>query len=123
MARTKADILAQCKRRYTEVDGVRLQSLTEWELSVLRTRWHSRMKNEQEGTLALMTLELLALCMVDDDGERLFSDKEVGDLKSLDSKFAQKLNEACRVHCGLDDDAESEVGDLEKKSGEVDESN
>ena len=122
MARTKAEILSQCKRRYTEVDGIRLQSLTEWELSNLRSRWHSRMKKDDDGILGLMTVELLALCIVDDEGVRMFSDKDVGELKNLDSKFTQKINAACRTHCGLDDDG-SEVEDLEKKSVEADESN
>lgn len=122
MARTKAEILSKCQRRYKEVDGIRIQSLTEWELSNLRSRWHSRMKKEDGSTLALMTIELLALCIVDDEGERLFADSEIGELKSLDSKFSQKLNDACRSHCGLNDDG-SEVDDLEKKSEEADESN
>jgi hypothetical protein len=122
LAKSKAEILSQCKRRYIEVDGVRLQSLTEWEMSNLRSRWHSRMNKQDDSVLALMTVDLLAVCIVDEEGNRLFSDKEAGELKSLDSKFAQRLNEACRIHCGLDDDG-SEVDDLEKKSEEAEESN
>lgn len=120
MAKNKAEILALTKRRFTEVDGVRLQSLSELELSSLESRWAQKFR-EGNGVLhPAMRAELLVATIVDEDGKRVFADNEVSQLSELDGGVAKKLYMKAREHCGMDEDEDSEK--LEKKSEETGES-
>lgn len=101
MAKTKAELLATAGRRYTEVEGVRLQSLDELECSTLEARWVNRYEKNDEADLT-MRRELLCICIVDDEGERLFKSNEVDQLAGLDSALIRKLYVAAREHCGMD---------------------
>jgi hypothetical protein len=116
VAKNREEILALTKRRYVEVDGVRLQNLTEYEQSVLESRWANRYEESKELDLS-MRRELLSVCIVDEDGVRIFKNTEVDLLKNLDSAVTKKLYDAARVHCGMDD--KKAVEKLEKKSAEI----
>lgn len=116
MAKTRDELLAACKRRYTEVDGVRLQSINELERSELqagnyvKTRDGYEFSNEKHATHAA---RLLSICVVDDQGQRILSAIEASE---LDASLSTSLNEAARKHCGLDKD---EVAREEKNSDET----
>lgn len=113
MAKTRAELLQMAQRSYADVDGVRLQSLTELERSSLDSIWGERY-NKTKSIDMVMRRELLVLCIVDDQGTRLFADNEVALLGSMDSKIISKLYEAARKLTGMDDDGE--VAKNEKKS-------
>jgi hypothetical protein len=93
-------LLATCnKRRVAEynVDGlgeVRLQSLTELERASVE-------KTANEDTTKLRAM-LIAYSMVDEDGNRLFSDEEVGTVLAMDSRFTLPLSTAVLNHLGRD---------------------
>jgi hypothetical protein len=116
VAKNREEILALAKRRFVEVDGIRLQNLTEYEQSKLEARWASRYEETKELDLT-MRRELLAVCIVDDEGTRIFKSNEVDALKDIDAAVTKKLYEACRVHCGMDE--AKVVAKLEKKSEEI----
>ena len=109
---SKAALLAKAQRRYTEVaigDGetVRLQSITELEHSKLEASRYRRVKLGDKTTIELndealeqQPARLLALCVVDDTGARIFADwKEAG---QLDAAISNLLYGDARKHCGLD---------------------
>ena len=123
MALTRDQLLKKAQRRYTEYEGVRLQSLTELEVSVLRGIWAKRYSgmDEQHPDVELLAKgprELLAMTIVDENGERMFSsDQEDLELiGSMDPEFFRPLHEAARVHVGFDD---KEVDRNEGKSEEA----
>lgn len=114
MAKTRADLLAMAQRTYVEVDGVRLQSLTELERSSLDSIWGERYSKTKSVDM-VMRRELLVVCMVDDAGVRLFADNETALLGGMDSKVIGKLYDAARKLTGMDSDSD-EVAKNEKKS-------
>lgn len=85
--------------------------------SSLDSIWGERY-NKTKSVDMVMRRELLVLCMVDDQGVRLFADNEVGLLGAMDSKIIGKLYTAARKLCGMDD--EGEVAKNEKKSDATD---
>lgn len=123
MAFTREQLLKKAVRRYTEFEGVRLQSLTELEVATLRGIWSKRYSTMPEGKPDLEQIakgprELLAMVMVDDNGDRLFtsSEDDLAAIGSLDPKFFDRLHEAAREHVGFDD---KEVDRNEGKSEEA----
>ena len=117
MALSKQDILKQfASRRYDEVQGIRLQSLTELELSKLESLWAQRYHDTKQMN-PVMRRELLCLCIVDDEGNRIFSNDEVDALAELDGGVTSQLYSTCRVLCGLDEP--SDAGKKAKKLEET----
>jgi len=114
MAKTREELMRMAKRTYQTVNEVRLQSLSELEVSNLRAIWAQRFNDE--GYSLRSRQELLAMCIVDDDGKRLFgsTQADLDDIGSLDAKVTAPLYEACVKLCGLDADND-EVDKAEKK--------
>jgi hypothetical protein len=119
MAKSRQDLEKFACREYDEVNGVRLQSLTEMELSMLRSSWGERFNKNKDNAMnvANMRVDLLAASIVDDDGVRIFSDGEASLLFGWKSSITEKLYNAARVLSGLD--ADDEVDEAEKKSEET----
>lgn len=119
MAKSRQDLEKFACREYDEVNGVRLQSLTEMELSMLRSSWGERFNKNKDNAMnvANMRVDLLAASIVDDDGVRIFSDDEASVLFGWKSSITEKLYNAARVLSGLD--ADDEVDEAEKKSEET----
>lgn len=113
MAKSRDELLKYAKRRYIEVDGVRIQSLTELELSELRTRWAIRYEKSKEIDL-VMRRETIAAVIVDDSGSRMFSESEVHIIAEWDGAITERIYRAAREHCGFND--ADEVNTQEKKS-------
>ena len=117
MALTKQQILEKfSKRRYAEHEGIRLQSLTELEQSKLDAMWGMRW-SETKTLDPVMRRELLALCIVDQDGKRCFSNEDVEVLGDMDGGICTELYEKCRELCNMDGKVDS--GKVAKKSEET----
>lgn len=117
MAKTREDLLALAKRRYVEVDGFRLQSLTELELSNLQSLWTERYSKSKTIDMR-MRRELIAVCLVDDEGKRLFQNDEVSLLGEIDASVVNHLYSEARKHNRMDEGSD-EVESYEKKSDET----
>ena len=110
--------LTPAERRYQTIaiDGfgsVRIQSLTErqwagFEMSAVAAKGGIIRKRVEDARR-----RLIALCVVDDAGNRLLSDSDVPQLEQLDGAVAAKLFDVCQKHCGFED---NEIEDLVKNS-------
>lgn len=114
MAKNREDLKQFAKRRYDEVLGVRLQSLTDLEQSKIEALWGKRFNETGEPDL-VMRRELLVLCIVDDNGDRIFGNDEVDLLEDWDGAVTGELYLACRDLCHMDIQVSSET--LGKESG------
>lgn len=92
-------LLKTCVRRYTrrDVDGigsVRVQSLTELERATVEAIASQDPKK--------MRAMLIVQSLVDEDGNRLFSDKEVDSVLQMDSRVSIALSDVVLDHIGRD---------------------
>ena len=92
-------LLKTCVRRYARrnVDGlgsVRVQSLTELERATVESIASQDAKK--------MRAMLIVQSLVDDDGNRLFSDKEVDSVLQMDSRVSIALSDVVLDHIGRD---------------------
>lgn len=103
---TREQLLSQTKRRFDNVaiphlGTVRLRSLTERE----RTAYEAASLNEtgeQERELLIDSKRrLIALCVVDADGNPLLTDGDVDALADIDGSITGRLYAACLDHCGF----------------------
>jgi len=101
----RATLLGARARRYTEVaiDGVRyrFQSLNERE----RSEYDSRVV-EKTGTIDIKKVaqqkrRLIVATLVDKDGTRMLTDKDLPALEELDGKLTSALYDAAAEHCGI----------------------
>lgn len=113
------------KRRYKDVTlpcsglTVRLQSLTEWELSNYQTEMLS--KKGPAGSFSKSKLldanrRLFLLCIVDESGARMLNESHLPVLAEWDSADTSYLYEECSKHCGINRD---DIEDLVKNSDSV----
>lgn len=118
MALTKQQILEKfTQRRYAEVGGIRLQSLTELEQSKLQTLWGNRW-NQTKEVDPVMRRELVALCIVDGSGQRCFSNEDIELMAELDGGIVERLYDKCRELCGMDGEV-VDSGTLGKDTSET----
>ena len=80
----KATLLAKCKRRYANLDVpgvgmIRVQSMTERERAAIE---QAIIKGDTAGT---MRARVLAACMVDEDGRKIWGDHELETISEMDS--------------------------------------
>jgi hypothetical protein len=101
-------LLKLCKRRYATVDiperdiTVRIQSLSENEKSQYETCLIAKNgKGIMRERLQDATRRLLALCIVDDNGDRIFTDGDLSELANLDAFVSSRIYDACQEHCGF----------------------
>jgi hypothetical protein len=116
--------LGRAKRRYREIHlpvsdlTVRIRSLTEGELSSYQRKLFAKGGRGLDPTaLRTANRRLFALCLVDEQGNRLFSDSDVDTMVEMDSMDSGKLYEACSEHCGIDRTDMGDLSELEKNSG------
>ena len=111
---------ASGKRRFREVSLpvsgllLRIRSLTEGELSgyhahVATAKTDAGRSRRLEGA----TRRLFALCLVDGDGNRIFSDTESDGLSGMDAADSQRLYDACAEHVGIN---QRDIEELVKNS-------
>lgn len=114
---TREDILARDDRRYEVVEvpewggSVRIRTLSarerdEFEESILRRRGQA-----VEVVMRGMRVRLAALCMVDEQGNRLFSDDEVEVLADRSAAAIERVFEAAaRLNRILPEDLQAALG-------------
>lgn len=102
--------LASDKRRYQDVDirgqKYRLRSLNDKEWTRLQA---SNVK--KDGTIDRIAAQTnnvrtIIACVVDGDGEPLFSDQDIEKLRTIDAGVIQDLAGACSDHIGIGGDDE-----------------
>lgn len=118
---TKELLRGKCERRYldTELDGIplRIRSITDAELSDFESQFVRSNGKMNEVALAERRKRMIALCLVDDDGKRLYANaNELGD---LDGGFALQLFSLCESHCGTDRRKAVDLKKDEQDSGET----
>lgn len=103
MAFTKDQIRTgqSAQRKYSEVDGYRLQSLTEGEKVSLEALWN-RQYQKIKDVPPTHRRALLVRSIVDDAGARVFEDNEVAMLEDWDAQTVSKLYEVARILSGFD---------------------
>jgi len=109
------------ERRYGSVDingfgTVRIQSLNEkewaeFEMSAVASKGGIIRKRVEDARR-----RLIALCVVDGDGNRLLSNADVPSLENLDGSVAAQLFKVCQDHCGFED---GEIEDQVKNSDRI----
>lgn len=115
-------LLKLCDRRYIDLElpevglVVRIQSLSEKEKSEYETRLIAKSgRGVVRDRLQDATRRLIALCLVDDKNDRVFSNADIDKIGELDSFVSSRIYEACQEHCGFNkNDIETTVGNSER---------
>jgi len=115
-------LLKLCERRYINLElpevglVVRIQSLSEKEKSQYETRLIAKSgRGVIRDRLQDATRRLIALCVVDDKNERIFSNADIDKIGELDSFVSSRIYEAAQEHCGFNKhDIETTVGNSER---------
>ena len=121
-----ADGLAKtAERRYLIVQigaglSARIQSIDEVERSAYEAIAYDDKGAFQIARLKLRRRKLLQLCLVDDEGNRLFQPSDLPKMK-MDAGVAGKIFHAAQEHCGLDDER-LDIEDAKKNSELMDDS-
>lgn len=127
---TKDQILNAQSVRYEYVNvpewggPVRLRSLTGKERDDFETSMQdqpNRRGGRGKGTTANFRARLIALCAVDEEGEKLFTNRhEVSLLGEQPASALQKVFDVCAAMNGFsDEDVESLVEDFDQEDGEA----
>ena len=116
-------LLKLCERRYIDLEladagiTVRIQSLSEKEKSTYETRLIAKSgRGILRERLQDATRRLIALCLVDEDNDRIFLDSDVDKIGELDSFVSSKIYDACQEHCGFN---KGDIQDAVKNSPEI----
>lgn len=117
MAINREQLLSKAQRRFTTVEifgeSYRLQSLTEVERSEYEVAALDKDGKVQIKNLKKTRQLLIAKCLIDDDGKRLFGDHETHFIGALDGAICGALYREAMKHCGYDSD---DIGAMEKNS-------
>ena len=62
------------------------------------------------------TRRLIALCVVDEDGKRIFSNSDLSAIANLDSYISSRIYDACQEHCGFN---KGDIDETVKNSEEI----
>lgn len=109
-------------RRYRDVTlpvsghRVRIQSLTEREMSAYQSATLTQDGKLKPEKLAAASRRLIALCLVDAAGNRILNDSHVARLAEWDAADTQHLADECQVHVGA---KRGDVEDLVKNSDAI----
>lgn len=115
-------LLKLCERRYIDLDledagvTVRIQSLSEKEKSSYETRLIAKSgRGILRDRLQDATRRLIALCLVDENNDRIFLDSDVNQIGEMDSFVSSRIYDAAQEHCGFNKgDIEDTVGNSGK---------
>ena len=111
-------LLKLCERRYIDLDledagvTVRIQSLSEKEKSSYETRLIAKSgRGILRDRLQDATRRLIALCLVDENNDRIFLDSDVNQIGEMDSFVSSRIYDVAQQHCGFNKgDIEDTVG-------------
>lgn len=105
--------LAAGKRRYTEVTlpsggKARIRSITEGEWAALDLKNLNRKTGRLDyESYKYSDARLIALCVVDHDGNAVFGERDLDEIMGFDTSFIRPLRRAILEHCGLSGDVEA----------------
>lgn len=112
----------QDQRRFVDIEiagygKFRLRSLTALEANTVQAKVLAEDDTDRKVSEIVATnCRLIAQCVVNGDGQRIFGDLDVKSLLNLDAAFTSKLAKACQDHTGIDPDA---AKNAEKNSAET----
>ena len=116
-------LLKLCERRYSTVEiperdiSIRIQSLSEAEKSQYETCLIAKNgRGIMRERLQDATRRLIALCVVDEEGKRIFSDSDLSAIANLDSYISSRIYDACQEHCGFN---KGDIDETVKNSEEI----
>lgn len=116
-------LLKLCERRYIDLEladagiTVRIQSLSEKEKSTYETRLIAKSgRGILRERLQDATRRLIALCLVDENNDRVFSDSDVNQIGEMDSFVSSRIYDACQEHCGFN---KGDIEDAVEKSAAI----
>ena len=116
-------LLKLCDRRYIDVEldaglTVRIQSLTEKEKSAYETQLIAKSgRGIIHDRLQDATRRLIAICLVDEKNDRIFSNSDIDKIGELDSFVSSRIYDAAQEHCGFNkNDIETTVKNCERIS-------
>jgi hypothetical protein len=116
-------LLKVCERRYIDLDledagvTVRIQSLSEKEKSSYETRLIAKSgRGILRDRLQDATRRLIALCLVDENNDRIFLDSDVNQIGEMDSFVSSRIYDAAQEHCGFN---KGDIEDTVGNSGEI----
>ena len=116
-------LLKLCERRYIDLEladagiTVRIQSLSEKEKSTYETRLIAKSgRGILRERLQDATRRLIALCLVDENNDRVFSDSDVNQIGEMDSFVSSRIYDACQEHCGFN---KGDISDAVKNCPEI----
>ena len=116
-------LLKLCERRYSTIDiperdiSIRIQSLSEAEKSQYETCLIAKNgRGIMRERLQDATRRLIALCVVDEEGKRIFSDSDLSAIANLDSYISSRIYDACQEHCGFN---KGDIDETVKNSEEI----
>lgn len=103
---TKADFLAAGKRRFKEVTihgfgTCRIRSMTEGEWSAMDLQNLDKKGAFSVANYRYSDARLIAFCVCDGDGNRVFGDGDLDAIMGLDTSVVAPLLKEIREHCGL----------------------
>lgn len=118
---TRDDLLLPAERRYIDVAlggsrKVRLQSLTEPELSAYEASILTSKGEFSPSKMMRARRKLICLTVVDGEGNRVLGDEDAINLQNMDGAFANEIYNAAMAHCGI---RETDIEDLAKNSERV----
>jgi len=118
MTISREKLLSKTQRRYKEFqfdgDSYRIQSLNEAERAEYEIQLQTTKKYDWEKSRRLFVCKTL----VDDNGQRLFSDADQESLKQVDGRIVGVLYNEAQKHCGYDqDEIETIAKNCEKVAG------
>lgn len=106
---TRERLKAKKERRYdtVEIEGdiYRMQSLNAYEKSKYQSmKWSGKDFTVTPETFERAKRHLVAMVLVDKDGNRLFDDSQIEELKDYDCGWFDEIFEACERHIGKQKD-------------------
>lgn len=112
-------LLGAAPRRFAVVPieglgNVRIRSLTELERSRIEVSMRDKRGNLSSAKSMDLKSRLIVDCVVDAQGNQLYTNNDIQHLRRQDSKVTNALVDAIQAHCGWSDD---DIEDLEKNSG------
>ena len=114
-------LLGKTARRYDIVtlpggDCVRIQSLTELEKSEYENSVISARGRAMRSKMLIACRQLVVLCVVDGEGNRMLSSDDISAMSGLDGAVTAAIFTAARTHCGFE---EGDIEGLVKNSESV----
>jgi hypothetical protein len=91
-------------------------SVPEWDGTILLRSMSGKQRNDYEHWASTQSKakvpdyrgireRLIINCVVDENGEQLFSESDIAKLSEKNSEVIDRIHTKCRVICGMDEDA------------------